>query len=206
MAATTVNDAFSGARKPEFDDGLAKRFQSADPAALREVYDAHAASVYHLALATIRDATDAEDVTQAVFVAAWQGRESFDPSRGTMLGWLLGIARRKAIDRLRDRAKQYRAADSVRQAAEIPAADDLSERLIARLVIADELATLPDEQRRMLELAFYDDMTHAQISATTGIPLGTVKSHVRRGLARLKARWEVDDASGPRSTGPAGAR
>jgi DNA-directed RNA polymerase specialized sigma24 family protein len=75
----------------------------------------------------------------------------------------------------------------------------------ARLVIAGELASLPADQRRMLELALYDDLTHVQITAFADVPLGTMQSHVRRGLARLKARWEVDDASRPRSAGAAGA-
>ena len=118
--------------------------------------------------------------------------------------WLLTTARRKAVDRLRSAAREERVAATVRAQ---PAADEESpERVLDRLVVADELAQLPAEQRRSLELAFYDDLTHPQIAALTGLPLGTVKSHIRRGMANLRRRWEVDGAaSGSRSAGPSRA-
>jgi RNA polymerase sigma factor (sigma-70 family) len=188
------------------DDELAKRFGVGDESALRDAYDRYGRAVFHLASSTLANRADAEDVTQATFVAAWLGRETFDPARGSLLGWLLGIARRKVVDRLRVVARQDRVLDSVRQEPEpAPAADP--DAVIDRLVIADELAQLPDDQRRMLELAFFDDLTHQQIAAVTGVPLGTVKSHIRRGMANLKRRWEVDGAApGRRSAGLPGTR
>ncbi|MDG4829386.1 sigma-70 family RNA polymerase sigma factor [Solwaraspora sp. WMMD1047] len=188
------------------DEELAKRFGVGDESALRDAYDRYGRAVFHLAGSTLANRADAEDVTQATFVAAWLGRETFDPARGSLLGWLLGIARRKVVDRLRVVARQDRVLDSVRQEPEpAPAADP--DAVIDRLVIADELAQLPDDQRRMLELAFFDDLTHQQIAAVTGVPLGTVKSHIRRGMANLKRRWEVDGAApGRRSAGLPGTR
>ena len=191
------------------DDGddLAERFRAGDEAALRSAYDSYGGAVFHLATRSLANRADAEDVTQATFVAAWLGRETFDPDRGGMLGWLLGIARRKVVDRLRSAARESRAADTVRALPEPPAPDNSPERVLDRLVIADELAQLPNEQRRTLELAFYDDLTHPQISAVTGLPLGTVKSHIRRGMANLRRRWEVDGAApGPRPAGHSRAR
>jgi RNA polymerase sigma factor (sigma-70 family) len=184
------------------DHELAEHFRGGDEQALRMVYDRYGGAVLHLALRTLGNRADAEDVTQTTFVAAWQGRETFDPDRGGMLGWLLTIARRKAIDRLRSATREARVAETIRALPEPAAPAETPERVLDRLVIADELAQLPAEQRRTLELAFYDDLTHPQIAAVTGLPLGTVKSHIRRGMANLRQRWEVDGAaSGSRPTG-----
>lgn len=195
MAAATVTTGPRGAPE-EAADRLPERFRSGDEAALRELYDRHGGAVLHLARVMV-GATDAEDVVQATFVAAWTGREGYRPDRGSLLSWLLGIARRKAIDVLHARTRQLRVAETAAGAAppDVHVAPS-AETVVDRLVVADELAALPPEQRRMLELAFYDDLTHQQIAAATGVPLGTVKSHLRRGLARLRGRWEVDrDAS-----------
>jgi RNA polymerase sigma factor (sigma-70 family) len=186
---------------------LAERFRTGDETALKCAYDRYGGAVFHLATRSLANRADAEDVAQATFVAAWMGRETFDPERGGMLGWLLGIARRKVVDRLRVAARENRATETVRSLPEPAEATDSPERVVDRLVVADELAQLPDEQRRTLELAFFDDLTHPQISAVTGLPLGTVKSHIRRGMQRLRQRWEVDGAAyGPRSAGHSRAR
>ena len=185
------------------DDEFAERWRDGDEKALRTAYDRHGAAVMYLAQRLLGNRADAEDVTQLTFVAAWTGRDMFDPRRGTMLGWLLGIARRKAVDRLRSVARDDRATETVRAQIAPPEERETSERIVDRLVVADELGRLPDEQRRTLQLAFFDDLTHPQIAAVTGLPLGTVKSHIRRGMANLRRRWEVDGAaSGTRSAGP----
>ena len=191
-----TDDAPEATREAPGDQiALAARFAAGDDTALREAYDRFGASVYHLALGSMRVAADAEDVTQATFVAAWLGRETYDPERGGLAGWLLGIARRKVIDRLRVMAREARDAAVARQYAPLATAEASSDRVIDRMIVANELAQLPEEQRTVLQLAFYDDLTHSQISAATGLPLGTVKSHLRRGMARLRQRWEVDRAA-----------
>jgi RNA polymerase sigma factor (sigma-70 family) len=185
------------------DDELAERLRAGDETALRATYDRHGAAVLYLAQRLLGNRADAEDVTQVTFVAAWTGRDSFDPQRGSILGWLLGIARRKAIDRLRSAAREQRTAQAVQAQQPPPDTDETPERTVDRLVVADELARLPADQQRTLELAFFDDLTHPQIAAVTGLPLGTVKSHIRRGMANLRRRWEVDGATlGSRSAGP----
>jgi len=187
------------------DHELAEHFRAGDDHALRLAYDRYGGAVFHLATRLLANRADAEDVTQATFVAAWLGRGTFDPERGGMLGWLLGIARRKAVDRLRLAEREGRVSTVIRALPE-PPPDDSPGRILDRLVVADELAQLPPDQRRALELAFYDDLTHPQISAVTGLPLGTVKSHIRRGMAKLRERWEVDGAApGSRSAGPSRA-
>jgi RNA polymerase sigma factor (sigma-70 family) len=184
------------------DQELAEHFRDGDEHALRIAYDRFGGAVLHLAQRVLGNRSDAEDVTQATFVAAWQGRETFDPDRGSLLGWLLGIARRKAVDRIRSAVRDERITDTIRALPQPAAPAETPERIVDRLVVADELAQLPAEQRRTLELAFYDDLTHPQISAVTGLPLGTVKSHIRRGMASLRRRWEVDGAApGPRPAG-----
>ncbi|WP_245601602.1 RNA polymerase sigma factor [Hamadaea tsunoensis] len=174
------------------DDDLPVRFAKGDETALRELYDRYSGAVLHLAAATVGPA-EAEDIVQATFVAAWQSRPSFDPDRGSLLGWLMTIARRRAVDHVRSRTRADRATDEARKATS-EVADEAADHVVARIVIADELANLPLEQQRVLQLAFFDDLTHEQIVAATGLPLGTVKSHLRRGMARLRTRWEVDGA------------
>ncbi|MBB5111999.1 sigma-70 family RNA polymerase sigma factor [Micromonospora echinospora] len=193
--------------EPPGEDDLATRFRDGDEAALREAYDRYGRAVLHLATTTLVNRSDAEDVTQATFVAAWLGRETFDPAKGSLVGWLLGIGRRKVVDRIRAAARETRVVETVKQLPEPVSTGPDPDTVVDRLVVADELARLPDEQRRMLELAFYDDLTHQQIAAVTGVPLGTVKSHIRRGMQSLKRRWEVDSAApGPRPAGLSGAR
>ncbi|MFI7281080.1 RNA polymerase sigma factor [Micromonospora chersina] len=193
--------------EPPGEDDLAARFRDGDEAALREAYDRYGRAVLHLATTTLANRSDAEDVTQATFVAAWLGRETFDPAKGSLIGWLLGIGRRKVVDRIRVATRETRVVETVKQLPEPVSTGPDPDAVVDRLVVADELARLPDEQRRMLELAFYDDLTHQQIATVTGVPLGTVKSHIRRGMQSLKRRWEVDGAApGPRPAGLSGAR
>lgn len=187
------------------DDRFVELFRAGDERALRETYDRFGGAVHHLAARSLANASDADDITQATFVAAWLGRESFDPTKGSMLGWLLTIARRKVVDHVRSMAREHRITASVRRVTDPAPVDEAPDRVVERLVVADEMAQLPGEQRRVLELAFYDDLTHIQIAAVTGLPLGTVKSHLRRGMQRLRQRWEVDGGSRSPGSRQAGA-
>jgi RNA polymerase sigma-70 factor (ECF subfamily) len=177
-------------------DGLVKLFRAGDERALRLIFDQYGPAVFHLATNGLTSIADAEDVTRSAFVAAWTARERFDPERGSLLAWLLGIARRQIADRVR-------ATGPTRRFVGEPS----TERVVDQLVLADEMARLPGEQRRVLELAFYDDLTHQQIAAVTGLPRDTVRSHLRGAMIRLLRRWEVDGvASGARSAGAPGPR
>ncbi len=169
-------------------------FVSGDDAALHAVYDRHGSLVYRIALAMLRSVPDAEDVTQATFVSAWRGRDTFDPYAGTLAGWLVGIARRRAVDQLRVIGRERRTLQAVSDEPSTLDSPSNMDSIVDRMLVVDELSRLPVAQRQVLELAFYDGLTHIQIAETTGIPVGTVKSHVRRGLTRLRRRWEVDSA------------
>ena len=177
----------------EQDLALARAFTAGDERALREVYDRWAGLTYALCRRGLPNPADAEEAAAQVFVKAWQRREGYDPERGTLAGWLLGIARREVLDGYRAAARQR----ELEAAAEgLPTPDGPTpEQLVDRLLVVDELARLRPEQRRALGLAFYDDLTHDQVARVMDLPLGTVKSHIRRGLAVLRRRLEVDGAA-----------
>lgn len=160
---------------------------AAGTAELRDAYDAHGSLVYSICRRSL-DAEAAKDVTQEVFVSAWRGRHQFDPDRGTLAGWLVGIARRRIIDHVRsERRHADRRADET--AAQLATDDDV-ERIAQRMLVADGLRRLPTSTREIVEMAFVHDLTHQQIAERTGTPLGTVKSNIRRGLLRIREHME----------------
>lgn len=174
---------------------LAAAFPEGDEALLREVYERFGGPVYRMALRLLPTPADAEEVTQSTFVSAWQARSVYAPDRAPLGAWLMTIGRRRAIDRLRAVHRERQSTDAALRDADLarPAGGpDDPARVVDRVVVAEELERLPDTQRRVLELAFFDDLTHSQIAGVTGIPLGTVKSHLRRGLGSLRRRMEVD--------------
>jgi RNA polymerase sigma factor (sigma-70 family) len=174
------------------DDALASAFARGDERALAGAYERWSSLVYTLAVRSLGDTTEAEDVTQKTFVAAWTGRAGFDPDRSRLPAWVIGIAKHKIADAHAARARTR----DLEQLAATVAPDEHSETdLTDRILLADELARLDPEAQRIMRLAFYDDLTHAQISEQLGVPLGTVKSHIRRSLLRMRARLEVTYAT-----------
>ncbi|MEU6404262.1 sigma-70 family RNA polymerase sigma factor [Streptomyces sp. NPDC046985] len=159
---------------------------SGDEDALAELYRAWGSLVYSLARRVLGDACEAEDVTQTVFLAAWRGRAGFRPERGILSAWLVGITRRKIADAL---AARTRRSELVAAAGSVLLLDDQRgadpQAALDRVLVGQSMAFLTEPQRTVLRLAFFEDLTHAQISRVTGLPLGTVKSHARRGLHRL---------------------
>ncbi len=181
--------------EPLMDDEWMQRFRAGDELVLRQAFDRYGGMVQRVGMLRLGNHHDAEELVQQVFVRAWKGRDGFNPERGSLGAWLLGIARRLIADRYasldRDR-KVISAAESI-----APPATDVksADRVVDRVVVGDELNRLPPEQRMVLRLAFYGDLSHSEIAATTGLPVGTVKSHIRRALIQLRKRWEVDGAT-----------
>lgn len=174
-------------------DVLVRGFVAGDESALEAIYRRYSALVYTVALRSLGDVTEAEDVTQKVFVAAWSGRQNYQPDRASLPAWLLGITRNKVVDAHQARGKQRRIQTELAADAQPPSDPiDIAERLI----LAEEIAKLDEVPQRVLRMAFYEDLTHAQIAERLQMPPGTVKSHIRRSLIKLKRRLEVwTDAS-----------
>jgi len=163
---------------------------AAGRAELHRVYEAHSSLVYSLCRKAL--GTDAaKDVTQEVFVSAWRGRHQFDPQRGNLAQWLVGITKRRIIDHLRSegRHENRRAGDD----SAIPAglqSEPQVDRLADQMLVAEGLAQLGDRARQVIEMAYINDLTHQQIAEQTGLPLGTIKSDIRRGLQRIRTHLE----------------
>ncbi|SBS70422.1 RNA polymerase sigma factor [uncultured Microbacterium sp.] len=173
----------------EDDVELAERFSAGDERALKEMYDRWSRLVYTLAVRSLGDRAEAEDVTQRTFVSAWTSRGSFQPARGSLGGWLVAIARRRIADAHEARSRTARIEEAMRSVAEEPVAEpvDVSDAI----VLAHEIEQLEPDARAVVTLAFYQDLTHAQIAEQLAMPLGTVKSHIRRSLTRLRSRLEA---------------
>jgi RNA polymerase sigma factor (sigma-70 family) len=181
-------------RDPDLE-GLVAGFRAGDERALAEAYARWSALVYTLAVRSLGDTGDAEDVTQKVFIAAWRGRHGFDPDRAALPAWLVGIARHSIADAHEARARQRRLEQTLVDDTDGYTVDDSAD-VAERLLLGEELNRLEPVPQRVMRLAFYDDLTHMQIADTLGLPLGTVKSHIRRSLSRLRTRLEAnDDAS-----------
>lgn len=162
-------------------------FADGDESLLREVYDRYGALVHGICRRTL-PAEDADEVTQQVFLDAWQSRSRYDPAKGSLAGWLVGITRFKVVDRTRARVRHERV--RVGAVPERPAAVSDVDRVADRLLVQDALDSLPERQRRVVELAFFGGCTHAEVATSLGLPLGTVKSHIRRGLGTLRRHLE----------------
>lgn len=199
----TVHDATGGgddARRADApgDDAelraLERAFSAGDDGALEAAYRRFGGTVYTFVRRAAGDDL-AGELTQDVFVAAWSSATRFDPERGALGGWLIGIARHKVVDALRARE---RAAARVARAGALadppPSATDV-DHLAERLALAECLRLLRPEAREVVELAFWSDLTHEQIAARTGRPLGTVKAQIRRSLAAMRRHLEGVDAA-----------
>ncbi|MEW6273226.1 MAG: sigma-70 family RNA polymerase sigma factor [Thermodesulfobacteriota bacterium] len=170
--------------------GLIARCAQGDQRALAELYDATAAQVNGLALRILADREVAEEVTGDVYLQVWRSAASYDPARGSALAWLFTLARSRAIDRLRAGAGERRHAAPAEPPREpesdAPGPEEGSSLAQRRRIVHAALERLGEEQRRVLEMAFFQGLSHGEIAAALGTPLGTVKTRIRLGVGRLR--------------------
>jgi RNA polymerase sigma-70 factor, ECF subfamily len=196
-------------RLPEPDAGalaaLIARIARQDEHALAELYDATVSRVYGMALRILRDEQGAEEVAEDVFFQVWRQAGRYDPARGRPLGWLLNLARSRALDQLRRRDEALSHPDPTSLHGEEAGGDldifdgretrdpqDLLAATEAHRSLHLALAALEPLPRQMIALAFFRGLTHEEIAGHTALPLGTVKSHIRRALAVLRAALAPD--------------
>jgi RNA polymerase sigma factor (sigma-70 family) len=168
-------------------DDIATRWALGEPDALRMAFDAWGGAIYTYCGRRLPE-DEAADATQEVFVSAWRARTQFDPQRGVLAQWLFGIARNTCVTFHRRRARVPEPmADLPVDARPVTEEDGLPDRLILR----SALQQLPERQRRVLLASFMDGWTNAEVADRLELPLGTVKSDIRRGLLALRTHLEV---------------
>jgi RNA polymerase sigma-70 factor (ECF subfamily) len=173
-------------REPERD--LAARLRRRDATAVEELHDRYGGLVFGYLLRVLGDRGTAEDVHQQVFLEVWERGRTYDPARGGPGTWIMTIARSRAIDQLRRRVPEPRDPTAALALMEDPSSevDDLFDRWWMAAVLAE----LPAQEERVLRMRFADGLTQTEIAEALGMPLGTVKSWMGRGLARLRATME----------------
>ncbi|MFJ7631228.1 sigma-70 family RNA polymerase sigma factor [Streptomyces sp. NPDC097595] len=185
-------------RETRYEEDLADGLRRADEETFAAIYRRWGSLVHTMATRSLGDTHEAEDVTQQVFIGVWRGRHGFRPERGTLSAWLVGITRRKIVDALAARGRRLALVESAaRDAAPARPARQAPEEVLDRVLLVEALSRLPHAQREVLCMAFYEDLTQAQIAERTGVPLGTVKSHTRRGLHRLRTVVDLGGAHHP---------
>lgn len=168
------------------DVALIRRIVARDERAVGELYDRHNRLLFGLILRILRDRSEAEEVLQEVFLQVWNRAETYNVGLGSPAGWLVRIARNRAIDRLRANAVRLRALDAApppEDAASPETSAALSEQQRA---LARALATLPTDQRTLIEQAYFLGLTQSELAERLRIPLGTVKTRIRSGMLALR--------------------
>ena len=177
------------------DDRLVERVGNGEQQALLHLYDRYASRVYTLVLRILGDSMSAEEITQDVFLKLWSRARSYLAERGPLAPWLLTIARNTALDRLRLERRRPAIADDAEPDEtwkEIPDQRSTSEEARWRS-LHFAVQALPREQRQVIELAYYQGLSHSQIAEHLGWPLGTVKTRLRLGMEQLRQQWLADE-------------
>ena len=172
----------------EDDASLLALVRRGDEQAMASLYDRYSKVVYSVALRVLRDPASAEDVLQEIFMQIWRTPDSFIATRGSLGGWLAVVSRNRSIDALR-RKRPTESVDEIGLASPTNLADE-AERNLMMGKARETIALLPVEQRKTLEMAFFDGLTHSEIAEMTGDPLGTVKTRIRSALLTLRKAFQ----------------
>jgi len=190
MEASKATARSSVEQTREADHALVLRIVRREESALAEVYDRYGSLVYAVALRVLRETTAAEEVLQDTFHRLWVVAARFDPQRGSLPAWLAVAARHRAIDRLRQRDPGVDGdAEPAAGVAEIQLPFDLEEEVARRRLferVQSAMGKLPEPQRAVIELAYFEGLTHTELARHTGEPLGTIKSRLRSAVAALR--------------------
>jgi RNA polymerase sigma-70 factor (ECF subfamily) len=184
-------------RTPDTDVEVVREIASGSTRALAALYDRYAPVLFALARRIVVRPEDAEEVVQDVFAQVWRQADRYQFGRASVAGWLVMIARARAIDRLRGRRARPDADDRRESIAgvSLPSADPDPEQLMLSAQDARRIksacAELPEDLRSVMDLAFYRGLTHSEIAATTGLPLGTVKTRLRAAMEFLRRRMDA---------------
>ena len=170
------------------DGALVSAIRSGDQGAMAALYDRYSPIVYSVALRVLGDTGAAEDVVQDIFMQLWRNPASFDSSRGSLGAWLAVISRNRAIDGLRRRRPESEVEDVFVSVTPDLAAE--ADRARAAERVRGLLGGMPVAQRAALEMAYFEGMTHTEIAAKTGEPLGTIKTRIRAGLTALRKAFQ----------------
>jgi len=176
-------------RQPANESALVARIHAGDEQAMAVVFDLYSPVVYSVALRILQNAAAAEDVLQEVFVQLWHNPGAFDAARGQLATWLAAITRNRAIDALRKRRPEDDISDFI-----ITGVTDVFEQTQTELLMSkvrSALEGMAAEQRTLLEMAYFEGLTHSEIATRTGEPLGTVKTRIRAGLSFLRKQFAL---------------
>ena len=172
-----------------FLGGLLRQSSWGDESAFAQLYDAVAPRLYGLVLRVLRDPAQSEEVTQEAFLEIWRTSTRFDPARGSAMGWMMTIAHRKAVDRVRSAVAAGRRDHGYHEANQDVDYDTTAEAAHASIEaerVRKALQVLTPAQRSAVELAFFGGYTHTEVATMLGLPLGTAKTRIRDGLIRLR--------------------
>jgi RNA polymerase sigma-70 factor (ECF subfamily) len=183
------------------DEDLISLVEAADAEAFATLYDRHSRAAFSLAYRMMGERQASEDLTQDAFLKVWRGASSYRAERGSVRTWILSIVHNRGIDQIRSQASRRRTQEKIEASApRSQPSEAFAETLrnSQRDQVREALDTLPPEQLKILELAYFSGYTHVEISDLLSLPLGTVKGRMRLGLKKIRDYFESRDAAVPR--------